>query len=53
METTVILRTILYQAKRAKTKEEVVRAIEVMCTKDDIASVEQVLAGEKNEKKEC
>ena len=52
METTVILRSILYQAKRAKSKEEIVRAIEVMCTKDDIASVEQVLVEEKEEKKE-
>jgi len=38
-ETVVLLRSLLYQAKRAKTKKEIIRAIEVMCTKDDVAAV--------------
>jgi len=42
-ETVVLLRTLLYQAKNAKDKEEIIRAIEVMCSKDDIAAVEQQL----------
>ena len=40
-ETEIILGTILYQVKKAKTLEEIEDAIEVMCSKDDIAAVEQ------------
>jgi len=40
-ETVVLLRSLLYQAKSAKDVDEIIRAIEVMCTKDDIAAVEQ------------
>lgn len=49
-ETTVLLRTLLYQAKNAKDVDEVIRAIEVMCSKDDIAAVEQQLAKAKEKK---
>ena len=44
LETTVILRTILYQLKNSKTLEEAISAVEVMCTKDDISAVEQQLS---------
>ena len=40
-ETDVLLRTILYQVKRAKSLKEVERAIMVMCSKDVIAAVEK------------
>jgi len=43
-ETVVLLRSLLYQAKNAKDVNEIIRAIEVMCTKDDIAAVEQQIA---------
>jgi hypothetical protein len=46
LETTVILRTILYQAMKAKTKEEIVNAISVMCSKEDIATVKEQIAKE-------
>jgi len=51
METTVILRTTLYQAKKAKTVEEVVNAISVMCSKEDIATVNEQIAREEASKK--
>jgi len=44
METTVLLRTILYQAMMSGDVEDVIRSIKVMCTKDDIAAVEQAVA---------
>ena len=40
-ETEVLLRTILYQAKISKSAEEIINAIEVMCTKDTIAAVNE------------
>ena len=48
METTVILRTTLYQAMKAKSKEEIVNAISVMCSKEDIATVKEQIAKEAN-----
>jgi hypothetical protein len=42
-ETDALLRTILYQAMKAETTDEIVKAIRVMCTKDMIAAVEQEL----------
>jgi hypothetical protein len=41
LETTVILRSLLLNAKTAKTKEEIEIAIENMCSKDDIAAVKE------------
>ena len=49
METTVILRTTLYQAMKAKTKEEIVDAISIMCSKEDIATVKEQIAKEEAE----
>jgi hypothetical protein len=50
LETTVILRSILYQAKKAGTVSEVINAIEVMCSKDDVAAVNEQIAKEKENK---
>ena len=44
METTVLLRKILYHAMMSNDADEIIRSIKVMCTKDDIAFVEQMLA---------
>jgi len=52
LETTVILRTTLYQAMKAKTKEEIVNSISVMCSKEDIATVKEQIAKEKAETEE-
>ena len=43
METTAILRAILFQLERAKTLDEAKSAVKVMCSKDDIAAVEKEL----------
>ena len=43
-ETTVLLRTILFQLMKADTREEAIMAVRVMCSKDDIAAVEQEIA---------
>jgi hypothetical protein len=54
METDAILRSILYQLKRAKTLKEAQHAVQAMCTKDMIAAVEQeilALDGEENKEK--
>ena len=48
METDVILRTILYQIKTAKSIDEIERAVEVMCSKDMIAAVNE-MAHKQNE----
>ncbi|MDR1704876.1 MAG: hypothetical protein LBS19_09385 [Clostridiales bacterium] len=42
-----LLRTILYQAMKAEDKEEIVRAVRVMCNKDMIAAVEKEVAEQK------
>ena len=42
-ETTVLLRTMLYQIEKAESLEEAISAVRVMCSKDDIAAVEQEL----------
>ena len=41
LETTVILRAILLSAKSAESVEEVVNAIEALCSKEDIATVNE------------
>jgi len=41
METTVLLRSILYSIETAENIDDIKRAVRVMCTKDDIAAVEQ------------
>jgi len=41
IETTILLRTILYQIMTANSLEDAKRAVEVMCTKDDIAAVKE------------
>jgi hypothetical protein len=43
-ETEVILRTVLYQAMRAASLEEVVDAIKVMCDEETVAYVEKKVA---------
>ena len=52
METAVILRTTLYQTMKAKTVEEAVNAISVMCSKEDIATVKEQIEREKATEKE-
>ncbi|GHU51262.1 hypothetical protein AGMMS49975_04120 [Clostridia bacterium] len=44
METTALLRTLLYQIQMSKTVEEAARAVRVMCSKEDIAAVAQEVA---------
>ena len=41
LETTAILRSVLYNVMIAKSLEEAEIAIKVMCTKDDIAAVKE------------
>ena len=41
METTVLLRTMLYQVMTASSREEIEIALKAMCTKDDIAAVKE------------
>ena len=43
METSVILRAILLQTKKAKSVKEIQKAIEAMCSKEDIDAVNQSL----------
>ena len=43
LETSVILRAILLHAKKAKSVKEIQKAIEAMCTKEDIDAVNQSL----------
>ena len=47
METSVILRAVLYRAMKAKSIQEAIDEIMVMCTQEDIAIVKQCLAEEK------
>ena len=54
IETTAILRQLLYQAMKAKEENKnidtVISAISVMCTKDDVAAVrEQIEEDRKNQ----
>jgi len=52
METTAILRSVLYQVKMAESLEDAEMAIKVMCTKDDVAAVnEQVQEAKANKLK--
>jgi hypothetical protein len=44
IETIAILRTLLYQANKAKTTKEIINAISVMLSKEDIATVKEQLA---------
>jgi hypothetical protein len=41
VETIAILRSILFQLETAETLEDAKSAVKVMCSKDDIAAVEQ------------
>jgi hypothetical protein len=50
METSAILRQLLYQVMKAKTLKEAEGAIKVMCTKDDIAAVLTQIEEDKLEK---
>ena len=43
LETSVILRAILLHAKKAKSVKEVEKAVEAMCSKEDIDAVNQSL----------
>jgi hypothetical protein len=49
LETTAILRSTLYHAMKAKTTKDVVNAISVMCSKEDIATVKEQIAREQAE----
>ena len=51
IETTAILRSILYQLEICETLDDAISAVKVMCSKDDIAAVEQEVA-EMRERKE-
>ena len=44
VETIAILRSILYQLEMADNLEDAKSAVKVMCSKDDIAAVEQEVA---------
>ncbi|GHU51265.1 hypothetical protein AGMMS49975_04130 [Clostridia bacterium] len=46
-ETSVILRSILYQLKTGKTLDSVLDAVEAMCMEEDIAAVEKKIADSK------
>jgi len=52
LETTAILRAILFQAMKAETVDEIIDAISVMCSKEDIATVREQLEQMKNRTKE-
>ena len=41
METTVLLRTMLFQLMTANSREEAEIALKAMCSKDDIAAVKE------------
>jgi len=41
LETTVLLRTILFQLRTAQTLEDAIIALEAMCSKEDIAVVKE------------
>ena len=43
METSVILRAVLLAAKKAKSVKEIEKAIEALCSKEDIDAVNQSL----------
>ena len=43
-EAEAILKSILYSLKMAESLESAISAVEVMCTKDEIASVEKAVA---------
>ena len=43
METSVILRAILLQVKKAKSVKEIQKAVEALCQKEDIDAVNQSL----------
>ncbi|MDR3091640.1 MAG: hypothetical protein LBU36_05555 [Clostridiales bacterium] len=44
LETTAILRSILFQLKTAKSLNSAIIAISAMCSDDDISAVEQKVA---------
>jgi hypothetical protein len=48
IETSVILRSLLLQAKKATSAKEIEMAIEALCTKEDIDAVNQSLEKLKN-----
>ena len=51
IETTAILRQLLFQALRSNDIDDIRDAIAVMCTKDDIAAVKEQLAEAKEREK--
>ena len=50
LETTVILRAILFQLLETEDIEKARAAVMAMCTKDDVAAVKEQLANIKNRK---
>ena len=50
METSVILRSILCNAKKAENLQALINQITVMCTPEDVALVEKQIADEADEK---
>ena len=51
VETIAILRSILFQLEIAETLDDAKSAVKVMCSKDDIAAVEQEVSELKERKK--
>jgi hypothetical protein len=51
METSVILRSLLFQALSADDLQQVIDAIMVMCSEEDVAVVEKKIAEIKEKKK--
>lgn len=47
METDVILRTLLYQAKMSVDTQAIIRAIEAMCSKEVISTINEMVREEK------
>ncbi|MDR1736730.1 MAG: hypothetical protein LBR85_07695 [Oscillospiraceae bacterium] len=43
-ETGAILRAVLYQAKMSKNADDIITAVEAMCTEETIAYVEKKVA---------
>ena len=50
-ETEALLKSILYSLKLADNLESAISAVEVMCNKDEIATVEKAVAEERERRK--
>ncbi|GHU87115.1 hypothetical protein FACS1894202_00700 [Clostridia bacterium] len=52
-ETSVLLRSLLFQMEKAETLDDAKDAVRIMCDKDDIAAVEQQISAAKKRKAEA